>query len=51
LAEALAAQGFGIDKRQVQLAESIKTIGEFQVPVKLVHGVTSEIKVAVTKEA
>jgi large subunit ribosomal protein L9 len=51
LAAALAAQGFEIDKRQIQLAEPIKTIGEFQVPVKLVHGVTAEFKAVVQKEA
>jgi large subunit ribosomal protein L9 len=51
LSTALAAQGFEIDKRQIQLAEPIKTIGEFQVPVKLVHGVTAEFKAVVQKEA
>jgi large subunit ribosomal protein L9 len=50
LSAALAAQGFEIDKRQIQLAEPIKTIGEFQVPVKLVHGVTAEFKTVVKKE-
>jgi ribosomal protein L9 len=33
------------------LAEPIKVIGESQVPVKLVHGVTAEFKVIVNKEA
>jgi large subunit ribosomal protein L9 len=51
LSEALAAQGFQIDKRQIQLAEPIKVIGESQVTVKLVHGVTAEFKVIVQKEA
>ena len=50
LAVGLAAQGFEIDKRHIQLAEPIKTIGEFQVPVKLVHGVSAEFKVIVQKE-
>jgi large subunit ribosomal protein L9 len=51
LADALAAQKFEVDKRQIQLAEPIKLIGEYQVPVKLVHGVTAEFKVVVQKEA
>ncbi|MGB6429858.1 MAG: 50S ribosomal protein L9 [Candidatus Acidiferrales bacterium] len=51
LSAALAAQGFEIDKRQIQLAEPIKVIGESQVPVKLVHGVMAEFKVVVQKEA
>jgi large subunit ribosomal protein L9 len=51
LSAALAELGFEVDKRQIQLAEPIKTIGEFQVPVKLVHGVTAEFKTIVKKEA
>src|ERR1700691_431093 len=51
LSVALAAQGFEIDKRQILLAEPIKAIGEYQVPVKLVHGVAAEFKVTVQKEA
>jgi large subunit ribosomal protein L9 len=50
LSAALATQGFEVDKRQIQLAEPIKTIGEFQIPVKLVHGVTAEFKAVVKKE-
>jgi len=50
LSAALAAQGFEIDKRQIHLAEPIKLIGEYQVPVKLVHGVAAEFKVTVQKE-
>src|SRR6267154_2949000 len=35
IAEALAAKGFDIDRRKVQLHEPIKKLGEFTVPVKL----------------
>jgi large subunit ribosomal protein L9 len=51
VAEALAAQGFKIDKRQVQLAEPIKIIGESQVTIKVFRDVTAQIKVSVEKEA
>jgi large subunit ribosomal protein L9 len=51
IAEALKAQSFEVDKRQVQLAEPIKTIGEFPVTVKVFRDVTAEIKVHVEKEA
>ncbi|HET8925908.1 MAG TPA: 50S ribosomal protein L9 [Candidatus Acidoferrum sp.] len=51
IAEALAAQGFKIDKRQVQLAEAIKIIGELQVTIKVFRDVTAQIKVSVEKEA
>jgi len=51
IAEGLAAQGFKIDKRQAQLAEPLKTIGEFPVTVKVFRDVTAQIKVSVEKEA
>ena len=51
IAEALAAQGFKIDKRQIQLTEPIKAIGERDVTVKVFRDVTASIKVTVDKEA
>jgi len=50
IAEGLNAQGFKIDKRQVQLAEPIKTIGERDVTVKVFRDVTATLKVTVEKE-
>jgi len=50
ISEALAAQGYTIDKRKVQLAEPIKSIGNFEVPVKLHREVTATVKIAVTKQ-
>ena len=51
IAEALAAQGFKIDKRQIQLKESIKAIGEYPVTVKIFRDVTAEVKAHVDKES
>ena len=51
ISEALKAQKFEIDKRQVQLADPIKAIGEFPVTVKVFRDVTAEIKVHVEKES
>ena len=51
IAEGLAAQGFKIDKRQVQLAEPIRNIGESQVTIKVFRDVTAQIKVTVEKES
>ena len=51
IAEGLAAQGFKVDKRQVQLAEPIKIIGESQVTIKVFRDVTAQIKVSVEKES
>jgi large subunit ribosomal protein L9 len=51
ISEALGAQGFKIDKRQVQLAEPIRIIGESQVTIKVFREVTAQIKVSVEKES
>jgi len=51
VAESLAAQGFKIDKRQVQLAEPIKVIGDRDVTIKVFRDVTAAVKVTVEKEA
>ena len=51
ISDALKTQGFGIDKRQVQLVDPIKTLGEFPVTIKVFRDVTAEIKVVVGKEA
>ncbi len=51
IAEALAAQGYQVDKRKIELPEPIKLIGEYQVTAKLHHDVTAAIKVTVQREA
>jgi len=49
VAEALAAQGFELDRRRIEM-EPIKLLGEYDVTTKLVHGVTATFKVVVTRE-
>ena len=51
LAEALATQGFKIDKRKIHLDPAIKLLGEYSVPVKLHREVTANFKVKVEGEA
>ncbi len=51
IAEALAARGLQIDRRSIDLAEPIKTIGEFEVPVKLHSEVVGKARVKVEAEA
>ena len=51
IAEGLAKQGFKIDKRQVQLTDPIKALGEYPVTIKVFRDVTAQIKVHVAKEA
>ncbi len=50
IAQELAAKGFNIDRRKVQLDESLKSTGEFHVPVKLHREVTAHISVTVKGE-
>ena len=51
VADALAAKGFTIDRRKIQLDEPIKSLGEFKIPVKLHKDVTTEVTLVVAKEA
>jgi large subunit ribosomal protein L9 len=51
VAESLVAQGFKVDKRQIHLAEPIKTIGEFPLTVKVFRDITATVNVHVEKEA
>ncbi|HEY1925793.1 MAG TPA: 50S ribosomal protein L9 [Candidatus Acidoferrum sp.] len=50
IAESLEAQGFKIDKRQIQIPEPIKALGEFPVKIKVFRDVVAEVKVFVAKE-
>lgn len=50
VADALAAKGFTIDRRKVQLEDPIKQLGEYKVPVRLHREVTAEVTVVVAKE-
>lgn len=50
IAEALEKQGYNIDRRNIQLPEPIKQLGEHKVPVRLHREVTIEIPVIVNRE-
>jgi large subunit ribosomal protein L9 len=50
IAEALEAQGYKIDKRQVQLHDPLKTLGDFPVKIKVFREISAEVKVQVAKE-
>jgi large subunit ribosomal protein L9 len=50
IVEALAAKGFDIDRRKLQLDDPIKRIGDTDVPVKLHREVSTTIKVRVVPE-
>ena len=50
IAEALAAEGFAIDKNIIDLAEPIKSLGIYQIPVKLHPDVMATVKLQVVKK-
>lgn len=50
IAEGLAAQGFEVDRRKIQLTQPIKELGTFTVPVKLHRDVTASVSVQVVKK-
>lgn len=49
IAEALASHKIEVDRRTIHLNEPIRNIGVFTVPVKLLKGVETTIKVYVTR--
>jgi len=51
ISEALAAKGYNVDKRKIALADPIKLVGEFDVPVRLHREIAATIKVIVRKDA
>ncbi len=50
IAAALEKQGIAIERRKIVLDKPIKTLGDFDVPVKIHPEVTAAIKVTVTPE-
>jgi large subunit ribosomal protein L9 len=48
--KALKAKGLNVDRRKIQLDEPIKTLGDFEVPVRLTADLSVPIKVAVVAE-
>jgi large subunit ribosomal protein L9 len=51
ISDALAAQGYNVEKRKIALTDPIKLVGEYDVPVKLHREVSANVKVKVQKEA
>lgn len=50
IAQALAEKGLTVDRKDILLPEPIKSLGDFDVQVKLHHEVTPEIKITVLPE-
>lgn len=50
IAQALAAKGFEIDKRKIQLHDPLKALGEVTVPIRVHREVISQVKVTIVPE-
>ena len=50
IAQALEAKGLIVEKRKIALAEPLKALGEFSVPVKIHRDVTAQVRVKVVPD-
>lgn len=50
ISDALSAQGYDVDKKKIILTQPIKTVGVYDIDLKLTEGVSSKIKVSVEAE-
>jgi len=50
IAEALQKQGFSVDKKQINISEPIKRLGEHEVELKLHSNVSARLKINVVAE-
>ncbi len=50
VSDLLKAQGVDVDRRKIQIADPIKKVGEYKIPVKLHSEVMAEIKLVVEGE-
>ncbi len=50
IADLLAEQGYEFDRRGINLEEPLKALGQYDVEVKLGHGVSGTIKVWIVRE-
>lgn len=51
IAEDLERQGYSVDRKKIKLAQPIKTLGTFEVPVRFVSGIEPTVKVWVSRDA
>lgn len=51
IADGLAEQGLGLAENQVRLAEPIRTVGEYEVPIHVHGDLSAQIKVWVVAES
>lgn len=50
IADALSAEGYSVDKKKIVLVQPIKTLGSYDIELKLMEGVSVKINVNVVGE-
>lgn len=50
VADALSAAGYKVDKKKVVIDQPIKSVGTYEIELKLMEGITSKINVSVEAE-
>jgi large subunit ribosomal protein L9 len=50
IADALKAGGYDVDKKKILLEQPIKNVGEYKVDIKLMEGISTQVKVVVCAE-
>ena len=50
IVDAIAEKGFNIDKKEVEIEETINHVGKYFVDVKLGHGLSGRVKIKVNAE-
>lgn len=50
ISDALAEAGYSIDKKKIVLAQPIKTLGSYDIELKLMEGISSKIIITVEAE-
>ena len=50
VAEELEKKGYLIEKRKIQMGDHIKTLGEFDIPIRLFKDVMANVKLKVERE-
>lgn len=50
VSDSLIAAGYNVDKKKVVLTQPIKNIGEYDIDLKLMEGISTKIKISVEAE-
>ncbi|MDR3263580.1 MAG: 50S ribosomal protein L9 [Clostridiales bacterium] len=50
IADALKTKGFDIDKKQIVIKETIKSLGQFDIEIKIYAGISAKVTLDVVKD-